>query len=177
MATRKSGPDPMRSLQQSVEKLSNAFDKMADRLEATSNGHVAPAASGAPVAQTVWGRHLQQWGAFYALGLILLLIIVFAPTRDHNNDQAQQANSITNTDTGATGDVGTGTTSTGTNAASSTTSNTGSAVHAAAPQVGLTDLRSAAGKKVEAEIVPWAWKASGKTIGGFDCHSGIRQIP
>lgn len=175
MATRNSGSsrDPIRSLQQSVDRLSAAFDKMADRLEAIEpNGH-SPAGAAPAYAQTPLWLHMQRYGPFYAMAVILGLIIWLVPSRDNsNNTQAQQAGAITQGDT-STGDVGTGPAAAATNAtkatsAAASTSNAGG---------GYTNLNSAAVKQVQAQYIPWAWNKTGKTVGGFDCKPGVRQIP
>jgi len=154
---------------------------MADRLEAVEqNGHgAAPTGSGPAYAQTPLWLHTQRYAPFYAMAIILGLIIWFVPSRDNNGSTgAQQAGAITQPgsgDNGGTGGVGTG--STGSTTTSGAKAGVSAASQANSSGSGYTNLNSAAVKKLEAQIVPWAWNATGKTAGGFDCKAGVRQIP
>jgi hypothetical protein len=148
---------------------------LADRLE-TLEQNGAHAANGAPAyAQTPLAQHLQRYGVFYAFGVILALVVWLLPTRDNTGStQAQQANSITSTDNGTGGDVGTGPVSSATTGGPA--AGTASAA-SSAPNTGQPSLTAAQIHQLEAQIVPWAWNKSGKTIGGFNCSPGVRQLP
>jgi hypothetical protein len=122
-------------------------------------------------------RHIRRYVPFYALGTVFALLVLLLPTRN-GSEGADTASQVTAGDTapvdsGTTGpavDLGTSDTS---SPARSTVSGTGGRkVAAGAPRVGQ-------GPKAPTSSTfdPTAWKATGKTIGGFDCKNGIRQIP
>ncbi len=153
---------------------------MADRLEAIEqNGSASPSAGTTPAyAQTPLWRHTQRYAPFYALGVILLLIIWLVPTRNTTGTtQAQQAGAITSGDTGgaAGGDAGTAP------ATSSSSSSSSASAPAASTGGGVssgTGVASAAQiRQIESQIVPWAWNKTGTTAGGFACKPGVRQLP
>ncbi len=183
MATRGSGTSrssrssksTTESLQASVDRLAGAFDRLADRLDAIeSNG----AAYGAGTDDKVM-RHVRRYMPFYALGLIFAIFLAFLPTRE--NDPAQEASSITeNTDTGTdvagTIDtpVDTGTTGGGGGSGSAPTAGGGGGTSSTPTGGGGGP---AAGPAASGAFDPLAWTATGKTIGGFECKKGVRQIP
>ncbi len=151
---------------------------MAERLESVekngsgANGHSAYAGT---AMDTPLGKHLRRYMPFYALGLILLLLIIIVPSRQNNgSDQAQQANQITDsTDLG--GDTGTSTTTGSSTDTGSKTSGVGG--RTTLPGTGGRTLSDAALHKLAESIHPTAWKLAGTTRGGFGCKSGVRQIP
>jgi hypothetical protein len=124
----------------------------------------------------IW-RHLERYGVFYAFILIVALLIWLVPTRDNTgSNQAQQAGQIAQSDTGSS-DTGSGSSAGSATAAGNQAAGAGAAGSNSGTAGGYTNLNSAAVKQLQAQIVPWAWNKSGKTIGGFDCKPGIRQIP
>jgi hypothetical protein len=165
------------SLQDSVDRLADAFDKMATRLdsiETNGGGGNGFGNSSDPVM-----RHFRRWMPFYALLAIFALFIFVIPTKP-NGDTTQQAGALTqggsNQDLGSLGDAGSasgdGTVASGTSAqgGSSGVDSSGVTNNEARPGTATTLA------DVE-KFDPLAWTKTGKTRGGFDCAKGVRQLP
>ncbi len=170
MATQR-GRGPERSLQDSIDALTSAFDRLATRLEAVeANGGIARTDGDRVV------RHIRRYMPFYALGTVFALLVFLLPTRDGGGDNTETAAQVTSGDTssgdgaGPVVDLGNDTPSPDTKSPD-LSGPAGTKVAAAAPTVGDTK------QTASAAIDPTAWKATGKTIAGFACKNGIRQIP
>lgn len=158
----------MRSLQDSVDRLAGAFERMAERLEAIeANG-------GAPPSDTDrFTRHIRRYMPFYALATVWALMLILLPTRQGGDQQGQTIGQFTpgggaisadGSYEGSTGVAG-GSIGGGARRGRSASSATAS---------------SAGGGSVPADVQgldPLAWTARGKTRGGFDCGPNIRQLP
>ena len=168
MATRRQAGSE-RALQDSIDSLTAAFDRLATRLEAIeANGGVA-ASEGDRVV-----RHIRRYMPFYALGTVFALLILLLPTRGNDDNAPQTASQVTSGQT--TSDDGTeavdlGGDTSGAKASSGVSGPGGAKAASGAPTVG--GVTQTAG----ASFDPLAWDKVGKTIGGFDCKNGVRQIP
>ncbi len=165
MATPKRGAE--RSLEASIERLSETLERFADRLDAV------PVAGGADGDALM--RHVRRYVPFYALAAVFVLLIVLLPTR--KDGPASQSSEITSTDGGPSipgaepGDLA---------APDGPTRGPIRRGAVAGGPGGGADVpsgvpRDAAGPR--AAFDPLAWTATGKTIGGFDCNNGVRQLP
>lgn len=161
MATR-GKRDPTRSLQESVDKLAGAFERMADRLEALEgNGFASSDADR-------FTRHIRRYMPFYALASIWALMLILLPTRQ-GGETTEQAGQVTS-------DLGAQTYEGGPGAAAAAGAASGAA------RVGATSFQGVKttvgpGGQITTGFDPLAWNATGKTRGGFDCGPGIRQLP
>jgi hypothetical protein len=172
----RNGRSSARSLQDSVDQLAGAFDRLAARLEAIEPG--GGAAAGETDKLT---RHVRRYMPFYALATVWALMLIILPTRQDNGGATNQASSLTpggaaqtfeDAGTGAPVDLGDSTTA----AAGSSVRRSGvgpSTSAASAGDVGTTVVPSGNADVVDAI----AWNKTGKTRGGFDCAKGVRQLP
>lgn len=167
MATRGSG-DPTRSLQQSVDRLTGAFDRMAERLEALETGGAA--ASDADR----FTRHIRRYMPFYALASIWALMLILLPTRQAGQ-QAEQAGQVTGGVSGDAYDAGEGAVAVGGSGLSGAGNGTGGS--RGAPRFAGVNTTVGPGGQITTGFDPLAWKATGKTRGGFGCGPGVRQLP
>ena len=155
------------SLEESVDRLAVAFDRLADRLEALEAGG-RPARETDPVM-----RHIRRYMPFYALASIWALMLIILPTRQ-GAQGPEQASEVT---AGASEsfEAGGGSVAAGGGAAAPAAGRAGTpAARASVPGVKTTVLP---GGQVTTGFDPLAWKLTGKTRGGFDCGPGIRQLP
>ncbi len=137
---------------------------MADRLEAIeTNGGLATSDADR------FTRHIRRFMPFYALATVWALMLFLLPTRP-GGEQTEQAGQVTGGISGETFDSGTD----GSVAAGLPTSGGGNG--AALKFEGVKTTVGPAGQ-VTTGFDPLAWKATGKTRGGFDCGPGIRQLP
>ena len=155
----------MRSLQDSVDRLTDAFDRLSDRLDVIETNGGVPTTDSDKLQ-----RHIRRFMPFYALGAVFALMLIMLPSRPDNGD-TDQASSLTES-TESFGDTTTDTTSTDGDAAVRASGATrrigGSGPTGNTPGVSLPGV---------AKFDPLAWAASGKTRGGFDCAKGVRQLP
>jgi hypothetical protein len=166
-------------LQESVDRLAGAFDKLADRLEAIETNGSGGSAYASNDADKVM-RHFRRWMPFYALAAVFALFVLVIPTRpdgDTNNDTASSL-------TSGGADTGLGTDSTGVAAAGldGTTSGTNGGTRVGGRSITSGTGPSASGGGLRTlpgvtKVDPLAWDKTGKTRGGFDCAKGIRQLP
>ncbi len=150
------------SLQQSVDRLAEAFELLADRLDSleVGNGH---AAAGEADRFTSF---VQRWMPFFALGAIFLLMFLVLPTRSDDREEASQVTSTTDTSTGLTPD---------TVVAAETETRTDS--NGSAPTATAGAATPAPAAEAPAGFDPLVWNLTGKTAGNYDCKAGVRQIP
>ena len=163
-------------MQDSIDQLAGAFERLAVRLEAIEPGGGA-VADGDKVT-----RHIRRYMPFYALATVWALMLIILPTRQDNGSTTNQASALTPGGAAQTFDDGTGAvpgadlggatsddgTSVARSAVGSSTSGprtTGSAV-IPPPPAGRGDAVDAL-----------AWNKAGKTRAGFDCKKGVRQLP
>ncbi len=157
MPTRPSAAD--RALQESIDRLSRAFDRFANRvgvLEANGNGNSGPDRVVA---------NIRRYLPFYALLTLWGLILVLIPLRD-NGEPAEQASQVSSTATESSGDVPSATSGPG-----------GTQVEGTSATAGPSTPTDSTGPAVPAGFDPLAWVLTGKTKGGFDCGPNVRQIP
>jgi hypothetical protein len=113
---------------------------------------------------------------FYALGTVFALLVLLLPTVGDRAETAETASEVTSGDStsgeGLGGVVDLGPATDDAKAPAAVSGPGGSKVAAAAgPSAG------GAQRAVSASFDPLAWNKVGKTIGGFDCKKGVRQIP
>jgi hypothetical protein len=172
LATRR-GAGPDRALQDSIDSLASAFDRLATRLGSIeANGGMA-ASDGDKVV-----RHIRRYMPFYALGTVFALLVLILPTRGNNDDLPDTASQVTSGETssvdggdGTTVDLGTDGTTSGPKTGVAGTGGGKVAAGVPAPSDGGTK------QTATAVLDPTAWQATGKTIAGFDCKKGVRQVP
>lgn len=159
--------DPTRSLQESVDRLSSAFERMADRLEGMD-------ANGGPPTSDAdrFTRHIRRYMPFYALASVWALMLILLPTRPDSGQSGQQAGQITDVGSGGLGQATDGSVAAG----GPTTSGGGGGVTGRAPS-GVETVTGPGGYVSVKGVDALAWTATGRTRGGFDCGPGIRQIP
>src|SRR5919108_323512 len=165
LATRRSGGsrDSARALQESVDRLAGAFERMADRLEAIESG-------GGVAEGDRFTRHIRRYMPFYALATVWALMLFLLPTRP-GSEQTEQAGQVTGgAISGGTFDSGAGEVAAGSGATAGAAGGARGAYEGVKTTVGP-------GGQVTTGFDPLAWKATGKTRGGFDCGPGIRQLP
>jgi len=152
-----SAPDARRALQGSIDRLSKAFDRFAERVEGLeSNGHPLSGPDRVVV-------NIRRYLPFYALLTIWGIILVLIPLRD-NDAPAESATQVTSASTSQTsGD-----------SPSATTVPSETKVAGATATAGPSTAEAAA---TAAGFDPLAWVLTGKTRGGFDCGPNVRQIP
>jgi hypothetical protein len=156
-------------LKESIERLTGAFDRLADRLEVLE---ARGGGGGVDVPSDPLMRHWRRYGPFWALAVIFAIFLAFLPSRPDGNDNATQASDLTpggasSLDDGSSASDGAGSGATGGGASGGGAGSGGSAASGA----------SAAGP-VLAQTFDWLkWAKTGKTISGFDCKKGVRQIP
>jgi len=150
------------SLQHSVDQLADAFERLADRIDALEVGGSGAGGAGEADRFTTF---VQRWMPFFALGAIFLLMFLILPTR--SDDEPEQASQVTSSDTS------TATTPTEV-AAETETTNTDTGSGPAATAGAATPPPAA---NVPAGFDPLAWNLTGKTVGNYDCKEGVRQIP
>lgn len=169
--------DRTRALQDSVDRLASAFERMSSRLDRIEPGTAQDAdATGSDRVQ----RHVRRYVPFYALAAIWALVLILLPTRGGDDTtQAERASELTpgavETSDPAIGALGggqatTGSVSDGARRAASTARSTTSGTAGRAAQGG-------ADVPVPGDLDPLAWNRTGKTRGGFECRNGVRQIP
>lgn len=156
----------MGSLQDSVDRLAGAFDRLADRIEAMDSGGVATSDADR------FTRHIRRFMPFYALASVWALMLILLPTRPGDNGATEQAGQVTggvseSFDTGE-GSAAAGGTNTGTR---------GGGTGGARASFAGVQTSVGPGGQVTTGFDPLAWKATGKTRGGFDCGPGVRQLP
>jgi hypothetical protein len=166
LATRRKSTSSNDALQESVDRLSTAFERMADKLETIgTNG-------GYPGNEDRVMLHARRYLPFYALAAVFAIFMFALPTKTPSNEQAQNANQLTpgtagSQDFGAAGS-GSGVTASGTGTSGvGGTKVAGNGVTVPAPGQ----------KPIPAGLDPLAWNKTGKTVGGFDCKPGVRQLP
>ncbi len=157
----------MASLQDSVDRLANAFERLADRLDGI-DGNGGPPTSDADRVT----RHIRRFMPFYALASVWLLMLILLPTRPGTEGASQTADQFTSGGSGAVAQGSLGG-SLGGDGNGSTTGTTagggggGTSVQGSS-QAGAADVQG---------LDPVAWTARGITRGGFECGPNIRQIP
>ncbi|MEX2393649.1 MAG: hypothetical protein WD826_04110 [Actinomycetota bacterium] len=162
------GGDAQASLQQSVDHLADAFDRMATRLETLEGG--GGYAEGDKVQ-----RHIRRYMPFYALATVWALMLLILPTRPDGAGTAEQAGALTPTEQGF---VDSGGSAVSAGSAGNASSATGSiAVGGGSGGASVKGPGGATTVPGATAVDPLAWTAKGKTRGGFDCAKGIRQIP
>lgn len=165
MATGRKAASSTAALNESVDRLSHAFERMADRLETIeTNGGFAGNEDKVML-------HARRYLPFYALAAVFAIFMFALPTKSPSPEQAQNlANQITPGDT--SGDFGPS--GSGDVTASGTGGPGGNG-----PGVGRTQLQNptTGGKPIPPGLDPIAWNKSGKTVAGFDCKPGVRQMP
>jgi hypothetical protein len=149
------------SLQQSVDRLAEAFESLADRIDALEVG-----GNGAGGEADRFTSFVQRWMPFFALGAIFLLMFLVLPSR--SDDDREEAGQVTSSDTS------TGLTP-GTEVAGETETRTDSNGSGPAATSGATPPPPTA--NVPAGFDPLAWNLTGQTAGGYECKAGVRQIP
>ncbi len=177
MAAR-NGRSSSSSLQDSVDQLAGAFDRLAARLEAIEPGGGAPAGDADKLT-----RHVRRYMPFYALATVWALMLIILPTRQDNGGTAGQASALTPGGAAQTFDDGTGAAVPGSSDLGGTTSSGGTT---AGPSGGGRSSAASgnAGSVIgpppsgNADVVDaLAWNKTGKTKAGHDCKKGVRQIP
>ena len=167
-----------RGLQDSIDQLAGAFDRLAARLEAIEPGAAAAAADGDKVT-----RHVRRYMPFYALATVWALMLIILPTRQDNGGATNQASALT-PGSAQTFEDGTGAVA-GADGSSIDGSTSASGSGTSRAGIGGAGATSAGGASVvgppsagKADVVDaLAWNKTGKTRGGFDCAKGIRQLP
>ena len=157
----------MGSLQDSVDRLAGAFDRLADRIEAMDSGGVATSDA------DKFTRHIRRFMPFYALATVWALMLILLPTRPGGNEATEQAGQVTGGVSDQSFDTGEGSVAaggTGTSGRAGSTGGAGASFAGVQTSVGP-------GGQVTTGFDPLAWKATGKTRGGFDCGPGVRQLP
>ncbi len=150
------------SLQHSVDRLADAFERLADRIDALEVG-----GNGGPAGEADrFTTFVQRWMPFFALAAIFLLMFLILPTRSDND--REEASQVT------TSDTSTGLTP-GTEVAAETETRTDS--NGSGPATTAGPAAAAPSANVSAGFDPLAWNLEGKTAGDYDCKPGVRQIP
>ena len=171
----RNGGNSARALQDSVDRLAEAFDRMASRLEAVEAGGGGYAATDGDKVT----RHIRRYMPFYALATVWALMLLILPTRqDNDSGTSNQASALTPGGAETFQDDGTSPIA-GLDGDTSAAGGTGSRTGARA------GARSADAASVGSQPVPAAvrgidalsWDKTGKTRGGFDCKKGVRQLP
>jgi hypothetical protein len=173
LATR-NGRNSARALQDSVDSLASAFDRLATRLESIDPGAGSAVSDGDKVT-----RHIRRYMPFYALATVWALMLLILPTRQNGSDTTNQASALTpgsSETVGGAGDGGIegldGTTG-GARSAGRAGGNGGSGAGAQGSTVGPDTVVVPPPDGLDA----LAWNKTGKTRGGFDCAKGVRQLP
>lgn len=165
MATR-GQRDPLRSLEQSVDRLAVAFDRLSARLEAVE---------GAGPPADAFTRHVRRYFPFYALATVFGLLILVLPTQSNDDGAGREIDRVASDQLSGSVESSDGTLPTtrgGGEAAVGRGTGTGSVGSG-----GNGVPRSPTTSAVPGALDPVAWTATGKTVGGFDCKKGVRQIP
>ena len=84
------GRTSARSLQDSVDQLAGAFERLADRLEAIEPGGARRGGRSDKVT-----RHVRRYMPFYALATVWALMLIILPTRQDNGGTTNQASALT----------------------------------------------------------------------------------
>ncbi|MEX2395093.1 MAG: hypothetical protein WD826_11505, partial [Actinomycetota bacterium] len=140
-----------------VERLRKAraeIDDLLSRLEPSAN-----------VADKV-SRHLRRHLPLYAMAAVFALIVILIPTTNRNDPDS--ASDITSGDT--SGDDFASDFDTGSDTGDDAANGDDKVTDVAGPIAGPTTSKD--GKKVGTILV-----GAGKTVGGFECKPGVRQIP
>lgn len=169
------GRSSARSLQDSIDQLAGAFERLATRLEGIEPGGGAAAADGDKVT-----RHVRRYMPFYALATVWALMLIILPTRQDNDGTTNQASSLTQGGASQTfeGDLGSGaidSTSPGTSVAGTSRARSGVGSSAGGPSAAAVGSLPPSGPADAVDAL--AWNKVGKTRGGFDCKKGVRQLP
>jgi hypothetical protein len=166
--------DAARSLQDSVERLAAAFERMSARLD-TIDLAGAPVEEGDRVT-----RHVRRFMPFYALAAVWAVMLILLPTRGEDSaDAASQASALTpgaQTSGDGTGDMSGAIGPTTADPKGVRPSGRGAPAGGTPGTSGRTAQASPDAPSLEG-LDPLAWDRAGKTRGGFDCKNGVRQIP
>ena len=173
MAPRNGGNNSARALQDSVDRLAEAFDRMASRLEAAEAGGGYAATDGDKVT-----RHIRRYMPFYALATVWALMLLILPTRQDDNDAGtnNQASALTPGGT-QTYEDGSGPIDLGGDTSSAAG---GGGRSSSGGRAGAQTVTGPGAQPVPAAVRAvdaLAWDKTGKTRGGFDCKKGVRQLP
>ncbi|MEX0874754.1 MAG: hypothetical protein WD646_09205 [Actinomycetota bacterium] len=153
--------DSTRGLQDSIDRLTNAFDRFAQRvesLEANGNGY-------ANSNSDLFSRHIYRYLPFYVLLAIFALVVVLVPLRD-DDGPAEQASQVSADATPTTGDA---------LAATDDSTSARVAGQTVSQEPGTASTPTEVAQPVGFD--PLGWNQAGKTKGGFDCKPDVRQIP
>jgi hypothetical protein len=159
------------SLQDSVDRLAGAFDRLADRLEAVEarGGVGGPVV---PIDEPPIMRHMRRYMPFYALGLLFAVFLAFLPSRPDGASQASDLTPGAQEGFDDSGLPGGGVDGDGARVGGISQTSAGGGT---GPQVGGPGGGGAG--SVVASFNPLVWAKTGKTQAGFDCTKGVRQIP
>jgi hypothetical protein len=155
----------MRSLQNSVDRLTEAFDRMATRLESLESNGIASTDGDR------FTRHIRRYMPFYALASVWALMLILLPTRQ-TNDATEQAGQVVGGVGGQTFQDGTG--------GSVAAGNAGGTARAGRRAGGGGESFGGFEGEIPEEVKgldALAWDKRGITRGGFECGPGIRQLP
>ncbi len=160
-----------RSLQDSVEQLAAAFERMSSRLD-----RIEPVTEDRDRV----ARHVRRFMPFYALAAVWALMLILLPTRGEESPNAAGHASALTPGAAETAETGTGVVlgALGPSTANSVNGRrSGSGTSTGGARRNGAAAQAVSGAPSLERLDPLAWNEVGKTRGGFDCKNGVRQIP